>query len=236
MQKHTEHNKDERTQFFRKIYLSLYWKDCVWEVSWKLNKDCNILTPQLFWLSQPFFAVLLGCLTGGLGAQPLLGHGSHSSIFSPTDLNFLSPRLYNNLTLTDFLRASQFALNSTLRQSRLSPWYLRPDAPVMYTGVFFLLTAWPGRRSICNILFIKKNYPFSLMSWKGQNGCERKRERASKRLMTVIIDTALETHNQNLTSLFLWQVVLSWRVPGLLSGYLLTVPHIFLLTVNFLSL
>ena len=28
-----------------------------------------------------------GCSTGGLGAQPLLGHGSHSSIFTRTDLN-----------------------------------------------------------------------------------------------------------------------------------------------------
>ena len=31
MQKHIQHNKDGRTQFFRKIYLSLYWKGCVWE-------------------------------------------------------------------------------------------------------------------------------------------------------------------------------------------------------------
>ena len=84
------------------------------------NKDCNILTPELFWLSQPFFPILLGCSTGGLGAQPLLEHGSRSSIFSPTDLNFLSPGLYNNLTLTYFRRASQFALNSTPRQSRPS--------------------------------------------------------------------------------------------------------------------
>ena len=45
-----------------------------------------------------------------------------------------------------------FALNSTSRQSRspLISWYLRPDAPVIYTGAFLLLTAWPGRRSICN--------------------------------------------------------------------------------------
>ena len=28
----------------KKVYLSLYWKGCVWEVSWRLNKDCNILT------------------------------------------------------------------------------------------------------------------------------------------------------------------------------------------------
>ena len=89
--------------------------------SWRPNKDRNILTPQLFWLSQPFFPVLLGCSTGGQGAQPLLGHGSHSSIFSPTDLDFLSLGLYNNLIHTYFSRASQFALNSTLWQSRLSP-------------------------------------------------------------------------------------------------------------------
>ena len=45
-----------------------------------------------------------------------------------------------------------FAFNATPRQSK-SPliWYLRPDAPIIYTGAFLLLTAWPGRRSICNI-------------------------------------------------------------------------------------
>ena len=157
MRKHIQHNKDERTLFFSKIYLSLYWKVCVWEVSWRPNKDCNILSPQLFWLSQPFLPVLLGCSTGGLGPQPLLGHGSHSSIFSPTDLNFLSLGFYNNLTSTYFLRASQFALNSTPRQARSPPDIPRPDAPVIYTSAFLLLTAWPG--SICNtvhnqVLFI----------------------------------------------------------------------------------
>ena len=43
-----------------------------------------------------------------------------------------------------------FTLNSTPRQSRspLISWYLRPDAPVIYTGAFLLLTVWP--ESICN--------------------------------------------------------------------------------------
>ena len=51
MQKHIPHNKDERTQFFRKIYPSLYWKDCVWEVSWRLNRTATYWPPpQLFWL------------------------------------------------------------------------------------------------------------------------------------------------------------------------------------------
>ena len=35
------------------------------------------------------------------------------------------------------------------------PWYLRPDAPVIYTGAFLLLTAWPG--SICNICICSQN-------------------------------------------------------------------------------
>ena len=51
-------------------------------------------------------------------------------------------------------KSHNFALNSIPRQSRspLISWYLRPDAPVIYTGAFLLLTAWPGRRSICNNL------------------------------------------------------------------------------------
>ena len=68
-----------------------------------------------------FLSRTTGLLNRGPGAQPLLGHGSHSSIFSPTGLNFLSLGLYNNLPSTYFWRASQFSLNSSLRQSRLSP-------------------------------------------------------------------------------------------------------------------
>ena len=79
---------------------------------------------------------LLNRGSGGLGAQPLLGHGSHSSIFSPTDLNFLSPGLYNNLTPTYFLRASQFALNSARRQSR-SPPDIFDRLHLLFTQVHF---------------------------------------------------------------------------------------------------
>ena len=106
MRKHIQHNKEERMQFFRKIYLSLYSKGLCVRGELETEQRLQHIDPQLFWLSQPFFPVLLGCLTGGLGTQPLLRHGSHSSIFSPTDLNFLSPGLYNNLTSTYFLRVS----------------------------------------------------------------------------------------------------------------------------------
>ena len=61
MQKHIQHNKDKRTQFFRKIYLSLYWKGSkglrkVLSVRGELKteQNYNILTP-LFWPQQHFF-------------------------------------------------------------------------------------------------------------------------------------------------------------------------------------
>ena len=113
------------TKFFRKIYLSLYLKGYesyyLWEVSWRLNRTATYWPPQLFWLQQHFFLFFWAAQPGGLGTQLLLGHGSYSSIFSPTDLNLLSLGLYNNLTPTYFLWASKFILNSTIRQSRLSP-------------------------------------------------------------------------------------------------------------------
>ena len=139
------------------MYLSRYWKGCVWEGVGDRTKTATYW-PLPFWLSQPFFPILLGCSTGGLGAQPLPGHGSHSSIFSPTDS---SPKL--QLLWTSCCRGyiiiwrpptscecHNFALNSTPRQSRspLINWYLQSDTPVIYTGAFLLLTAWPG--SICN--------------------------------------------------------------------------------------
>ena len=92
------------------------------------EQNCDILTPTLLAITV-FFPVLLGCSTRGLGAQPLLGHGSHSSIFSPTDLNFLLPGLYNNLTPTYFLRTSQFHT-----QFNPSAVKVAPDLLISSTG------------------------------------------------------------------------------------------------------
>ena len=46
MQIHAEHDDTIKmmTQSFRKIYLSLYLKGLHVRGSWRLNKDCNILT------------------------------------------------------------------------------------------------------------------------------------------------------------------------------------------------
>ena len=63
-----------------------------------------------------------------------------------------SPELYNCSTPIFFLWASQIALNSTRPRSRLYPDIPRPDSPVIYTGAFPILTAWPG--SICYIFSV----------------------------------------------------------------------------------
>ena len=73
------------------------------------EQNCNILTPTLLAI-----AAFLGLLNRGPGTwfsfQHLLSNWSELPVM-----------LYNNLTSTYFLRASQFTLNSTRRQSRLSP-------------------------------------------------------------------------------------------------------------------
>ena len=94
--KHSQHNirssMNERTQFFIKIYLTLYsWKGCkrvdvgcVWEVSWRRGQTVtywpkvplNIaLLSHLGWAAQPWVTE---------GPSPLSGTGSHYSILSPT--------------------------------------------------------------------------------------------------------------------------------------------------------
>ena len=76
-----------------------------------------------------------------------------------------------------FLRASQFRTHSTRPRSRLYPDIPWPDAPVIYTGAFPILTAWLGANMLQihmlsselarpedNVLFGAENLTFS---WSG---------------------------------------------------------------------
>ena len=69
------------------------------------EQNCNILTPTLLAITA-FLSRSPGLLKRGPGAQPLLGHVSHSSIFSPTDWLPVAPGLYNCSKPTYFLWAS----------------------------------------------------------------------------------------------------------------------------------
>ena len=114
MRKHSQHNNDERTQFFRKIYLSHFIrKGCErvmcesWVGDWT---NCNILTCSSFVFSSTSCSFCWAAQSGVLRAHsPLLGAGSHYSILSPTNwlqLTELPVALYHCLTLTCFLWAS----------------------------------------------------------------------------------------------------------------------------------
>ena len=100
MQNHNDTIKTNDT-VLRKIYLSLYWKGCVWEGvrDWT---ELQHIDPHS--IGHSFFPVLLGCSTRGLGAQPLwdkfLNPASLQLIWSPSAGFLSSPGLYNNLTST----------------------------------------------------------------------------------------------------------------------------------------
>ena len=109
-------NNDERTHFFRKIYLSHFIRNgcervmCErWVRDWT---NCNILTPSSFVFSSTSFSFCWAAQSGVLRAHsPLLGAGSLYSILNPTIwLQLTEPvcrtGLYNCLTSTCFLCAS----------------------------------------------------------------------------------------------------------------------------------
>ena len=149
MQKHIQHNKDERTQFFRKIYLSRYWKHCVWEVSWRLNKDCNILTPTLLAI-----AAFLSCSPGLLNRGP----GGPSS--AGTWFSFR--HLLSNWSELPVAGGYIIIWHPPTSCERHNPHSIQPFDSQGYplissTGCTCYLhrcishlTARPGRRSICN--------------------------------------------------------------------------------------
>ena len=116
MRKHSQYNNDERTHFFRKIYLSHFIRNGCERVIWERWigdwKNCNILT-----LSSFVFRTLISRSVG------LLNQGSRgpialcwvlvlstASYLQLTDSNltepFCGPGLYNCLTPTCFLWAS----------------------------------------------------------------------------------------------------------------------------------
>ena len=130
-------------------YTSHFIERVVCERELETELNCNILTPTLMAITA-LLSRSPGLLNRGPGASSLLRAGSHSSnwntdfkLWTPTALNFMSPGLYHCFRYTQFNP-------TTVKAIPWSPDLLRPDAPVIYTGAFLLLTAWPERRLICN--------------------------------------------------------------------------------------
>ena len=117
----------------------------VWEVSWRLNKDCNILTPSSSGCSSTSFSSGGAAQPGVLRAQLSAGSGSHCFELQQLTPNsnlqlsrtLCSTGLYNCLTSTCFSErriCTQFNPSTV----KVIPLYLRPDALVIYTGAFLI--------------------------------------------------------------------------------------------------
>ena len=158
MQKHIQHNKDERTQFFRKIYLSLYLKgfervteDIIcerWVGDWT---ELQHIDPHSYGHSSISFQFSWAAQPGAWG--PSLSWDM-----------VLIPASFLQLIWTSYRRgyiiiwhpptSCKHHIHTQFNPStiKVMPRHPRPDAPVIYTGAFLLLTAWPG--SICYTLTI----------------------------------------------------------------------------------
>ena len=145
MQKHIQHSKDEWTHFFRKIYLSLYSKGfervtkgfTVWEMSWRLNRTAiywpanssgyNSISFRFSWAAQ------LGAWGPSLcWDMVLIPASSLQLIWTSCRRGYII--IWRPPTSCEHHICTQFN-TSTIK---VIPWYLRPDAPVIYTGAFLL--------------------------------------------------------------------------------------------------
>ena len=144
------------TQFLRKIYLSFYWKGCVWE-GVEDRTELQHIDPHSYGHNSVSFPFSWATQPGAWGGQPLwvlvFSTASYLKlIWSPTGLisNWLTPCLHPGYIII-WRPSFSWDNNSTRPRSRLKyPDIPRPDAPVVYTGAFPILTARPGRRSIFN--------------------------------------------------------------------------------------
>ena len=146
LEKYTSHTLFERVaKGLRKGY--------VWELSWRLSR-LQHNDPKFLCFSSTSFSFYWAAQSGVLRAQPSLGAGSHNSILSPTNwLQLTEPvcgtGLYICLTATCFLWA-HICTQFNPSKVKVIPWYLRPDAPVIYLDASLI---WQlGRELICNKL------------------------------------------------------------------------------------
>ena len=134
---------NERTHFFRKIYLSQFirkGRERVvyerWVGDWT---DWNILIPSFSTFSSTSFSFCWAVQPGVLRAQALCWEllltasscNRNSNQLTPTHSNSLWDRVIS-LTSTFFPWASQFHRFQPIHRSRLYLRYLRPDAPVSW--------------------------------------------------------------------------------------------------------
>ena len=150
----------------RKIYPLTLFERVVWEGVGD-RTELQHIDPHSYG-HQCFFPVLLGCSTGGLGAQPLwvlvFSTASYLQlVWSPTDWISCALSYIIVQRPPSSCGRHNFALIQPVHGQGYNLDISRPDAPVIYTGAFPILTAQPGRRSIYNTTSL--NSVFFLLDW-----------------------------------------------------------------------
>ena len=152
MQKHIQHNKDERTQFFRKIYLSLYWEGCVWEGVEDRTKTATYWSPNSIGYYSLSFSFSWAAQTGAWG--PSLCWDMVLIPASSLQLIWTSCHRGNIIIWrppTSCERQNSHSILPLDSQGRLWSPDIFDRMHLLFPQVhFFFLTAWPGRGSICN--------------------------------------------------------------------------------------
>ena len=151
------------TQILEKYTSHFIWKDCVWEVVGDRTKLQHIdphsighyCVSFLFsWAAQP-----------GTWGPASLGTGFLYRILSPTGLvskltDFRSSSSYILVQRPLLLVGVTIALIQPIHGQGYNSDISRPDAPVICTGSFPILTARPGRRSIYNMCLSSSRVQF----------------------------------------------------------------------------
>ena len=127
--------------FFRKIYLSLYWKGCVWDGVGDWTKTATYWPPQPLRTSPCVVLVLLGCSTGGPWAHTA---GCGLSL----------PHLVTNgssLQNTDFLSSPSYIIVQSPTQYLWNGMFDRHQAEI--TVMQFTGHSLPVHQSDCTVGF-----------------------------------------------------------------------------------
>ena len=116
-------------------------------MNWRLNKDCNILTPNSSGYSSTSFSFSWAAQLGALRAQLSAGSGSHcfelQQLTSNSDLQLPVAPGYIIVWHPPASVSVAYALNSTCPQSRLFP-EIFDQMHLLFTQVHFLFDSSAG--------------------------------------------------------------------------------------------
>ena len=129
MQNTTTQWRKTSEDFFKKIFLSLFLKGCVWEGVGDWTKTATYWAPQPLRTSPCVVLVFSVCSTGGLGAQPLWDMFSFQHLL--TNWSGLVSKV------TDFLSSPSYIIVQSPTQYRWNGMFDRHQAEItvmQFTG------------------------------------------------------------------------------------------------------